>query len=845
VALAAGWLTLSAGAAEAHPELIGAEPPPGSVLSRTPDRVRLVFSESVEPAGAEVLLETAAGEPVARGGNTSPGALELTPPSLATGVYEVQYRALGRDGHLVSGTYRLAVWPPGAPRPAGLDSVARTSGGPRGASPQGRARGIAIALTVPLAGVLLASSVLGSPGLPEAAGARLRRMGAGSRLRRMGAVAAAAGIVAADAVAVASAGRGAVSTTFGRLVIAHAALAVAGSFLAFRPAGPAAGSRFLRAVAGGALLLPVTLAGHDVVLSTRPAAAGILDWVHLTAASLWVGGVIHVLTPGPDDPNRDRWRGQARRLAPFAVASGAVVVLTGTMQAAARVHRVDALADTAYGRTLCVKVLLVAAVAALGLVARLRARRSGSRRLFAGEAAAFAGVLASVAVLVSLPPPAPPPPPPSGPLLTAALVGDRLLSVLVTPYRPGANTVRIAPAAAAGLPPATPPRVWAIAGGIRQPLTPAPSWEAPLSIPAQGTVRLRIESDTGSWEGALSPQDPRRGKAIRIGSVVSLGGPGAEECRSRLAGQLVAVEETDVGRRGTPFALEAVEAGSNAADVLRSRGVAALVGACPGSATDPPRLARQLGVPRPADPLAAATDPTAAGRVFASFLAQQRVKRAALVVDGGDPGRRLATAFAAQGSASGLETVTVPAAAPSAARDADVVVVAAGWDASRAVLATARSQGWKPERGIFLAPWLLHTDILRATLGGPTQVSIGLAVDPVSDGARRYLGALSALAPAEPATVEGLAGYLEARAALATVTSGENPASGPAAARREATSATFPIGTARGGAVRIQFFTPTDIEFLPAFLGDHGAAAHAWLGDAGLAAVSGVLADRG
>jgi hypothetical protein len=45
----------------------------------------------------------------------------------------------------------------------------------------------------------------------------------------------------------------------------------------------------------------------------------------------------------------------------------------------------------------------------------------------------------------------------------------------------------------------------------------------------------------------------------------------------------------------------------------------------------------------------------------------------------------------------------------------------------------------------------------------------------------------------------------------------------------------------RGG-VRIQFFTPTDIEFLPAFLhGDHGTTAHAWLGDAGLAPVSGVL----
>ena len=86
---------------------------------------------------------------------------------------------------------------------------------------------------------------------------------------------------------------------------------------------------------------------------------------------------------------------------------------------------------------------------------------------------------------------------------------------------------------------------------------------------------------------------------------------------------------------------------------------------------------------------------------------------------------------------------------------------------------------------------------------------------------------------------KGLAGYLEARAAVAAA---EDPGSGPAAARREAASAGFPSSAAPGGGVRIQFFTPTDIEFLPAFLHGGHDSAHAWLGDAGLAPVSGVLA---
>lgn len=846
LAVVAGWLALGIGVAEAHPEVIGAEPPSGSVLSRTPARVRIVFSESVEPSGAEVLLVASGGEPVARGGNTSPASLELTPPPLGAGVYEVRYHALGRDGHPVTGAYRLAVWPPGTPRPAGLDSVTRASSS-SGPGPQGRARGIAIALTVPLAGILLASAVPGVSG------------SGGSRLRRISASAVAAAIVAADALAMASAGRGVVATTFGRLVIVHAVLALGAGALAFLPGRVGRG---LHAAWGGLLLVPVAATGHNVALGAVPALAGALDWVHLTAGSLWVGGVALVLTPGHGDPD---WREQVRRFTPVAVGSAVVVVLTGAVQAAARVHRVRALEDTAYGRTLSLKILLVLAVAAFGLAAAWARRTrlaTASRRVLAGEAAVFACVLASVAVLVSLPPPAPPPPPSSGPLLTTALVGDRLLSVLVTPYRPGANVVRVAPASSgdAATPVDAPASAWADAGGaggqsgapplismvtagVRRPLTPAPSWEAPLQIPPQGATRLRVAFGEQAWERTLNPQ---AGTAIRIGSVVSLSGVGAEECRSRLVGQLVAVEEADVGRRGTPFTLEAVDAGEGGREAessLRSQGAAALAGTCAGARTDSRRVTDRVGIPSPGDPLARAADPAAAGRVFASFLGQHGVKHAALVVDGGDSARKMATAFAAQGSAMGLEAVAIPAAAPSAARDAEAVVVAAGWEASRAVLATARDQGWTPERGIFLAPWLLHADILEAAVGGPTQVSVGLSVNPVSDGARRYLGALSALAPTEPPTVEGLAGYLEARAAMAAA---EDPRAGPAAVRRLAASAAFPsgsggAGSARGDDARIQFYTPTDVAILPAFL-DHGSAAHAWLGDAGLAPVSGVLA---
>lgn len=776
------WITASAGPAEAHPVLIGAEPASGSVLSRTPARVHLAFSEPIEPAGAEVQLNTADGQTLFRGGNSRPSVLELRPESLGSALYEVRYEALGRDGHFVSGTYRFAVWPPGTPRPEGLDEVARETGGP---GPQGRARGIAIALSVPLAGLLLASAVL---------------EGRGRRSRRVLVVICAAGILAGDAFAIEASGRAVLSTTFGRLVAAHALLAVAAGAVALRPPPPPASTaRRLRSGLGGLLMLPVTLTGHNVALAKGAASAAALDWLHLVSASMWIGGVVHILTPGTGDPG---WRDQIRRFGPVAVVSGILAVFTGTIASLARVHRLRAFLDTPYGRTLAVKIALVAVVAGLGLLARLLLDKPGR-----SEA--------------------------RHPLLTAALVGDRLLSVLVTPYRPGANTVRVAPgrygvpdAAGAGQPPV----IAVVDDGVAKPLTRAPGWEGRLQLPKSGVVQLRIDGGEGQvWETSL---DPRPGRAVRIASVISLDGPGAEECRSRLAGQLVAVQEANVDRKGKSFALHVVETmdAGNAGRSLTPGRPAALAGVCPGTDILPTDLAKQLGVPPPpADPLAEVLDPATAGRIFGSFLSERGVKRAALVVDPSGRATALAEAFAAETAPAGVQTVVLPPERASEGRDAQAIVVAAGWDTTRSVLATARSEGWRPERGLFLAPWLLHAGILDSAIGAPSQVAVGLAVNPVSDGARHYLAALGALAPTETPTIEGLRGYLEARVAMAVATGND----GAAVVRAEGGTTAFPGGPAVRKGVRIQFYVPTNVEILPAFLhGGHGTSAHLWLGDA-------------
>ncbi|MFE3824278.1 CopD family protein [Streptomyces sp. NPDC059092] len=131
-----------------------------------------------------------------------------------------------------------------------------------------------------------------------------------------------------------------------------------------------------------------------------------LTVVHLTAASLWTGGLLYVLRalwlrradPAGSGDLLARYARHAARLL-------AALAATGTLSTLRRLP-VDVVLTSAYGRVLITKLVLVAVVCVLALTARNRLRRGGDAvRPARAELAVLALVVLVSAVLTVVPDP--------------------------------------------------------------------------------------------------------------------------------------------------------------------------------------------------------------------------------------------------------------------------------------------------------------------------------------------------------------------------------------------------------------------------------------------------------
>jgi copper transport protein len=116
-----------------------------------------------------------------------------------------------------------------------------------------------------------------------------------------------------------------------------------------------------------ALLIAITMSGHAAAVSPNIVSyAIVIDWLHLLAASLWVGGMIYIATNYLPVLRRLQIPQQARSLvtvlpyfSPLVIAGVLLMAVTGPFSAAFHLSSWQQFLSTAYGRALLVKILLV------------------------------------------------------------------------------------------------------------------------------------------------------------------------------------------------------------------------------------------------------------------------------------------------------------------------------------------------------------------------------------------------------------------------------------------------------------------------------------------------------
>ena len=160
---------------------------------------------------------------------------------------------------------------------------------------------------------------------------------------------------------------------------------------------------------GSALLVTLTQLSHA-------AAEGdflpfLADWLHLIAASLWMGGLLgfSLVLLGPlrkiptKDRNRLRWRA-VRRFSKIATLAVMTLIVTGVYATLLHVPSLEGLLSTPYGRALMVKLGLAVLLLAAGGVNLVLEGRGPFGRIVGGELILAVGILVATGFLTSLPP---------------------------------------------------------------------------------------------------------------------------------------------------------------------------------------------------------------------------------------------------------------------------------------------------------------------------------------------------------------------------------------------------------------------------------------------------------
>ena len=406
-------------AAYGHASISRSKPAPRERLERSPTRVEVDFDQAVTVFPNGIRVYDTRGRELARKIHSESGghAIVALVPRLPRGAYTVRWQALSGDGHVVSGVYTFGVRV-AAPEP----TQAYGSSGPT--TTENVLRWLYfVCLALVIGGIAFRLVVLPRE-VPHA-------------LERVFYAFALIGPIAAIQVGILAfllRAQDALQLPLGRFLYGDLSPFAGGTRFGIAFVVMTLGFAVVTALVYLAwlterrrLLWPalalslglaagLSLSGHSAVDPPASKWSELADWVHLSAASLWAGGVVMLLAVFLTAPalRQQAFVGFAR-LAPGLIA---VLLAAGIYLSVLRLPSLSDLWTTGYGHVLIVKLSLVALALAWGgfhhFVVEPRFARPGVvrrvRGSLAGETAVGLAVLLVAAFLVNSKPPARPAP---------------------------------------------------------------------------------------------------------------------------------------------------------------------------------------------------------------------------------------------------------------------------------------------------------------------------------------------------------------------------------------------------------------------------------------------------
>jgi copper transport protein len=449
---AALYTAVGSRAVSAHANLLRSSPAAGDALQTAPNRVIIWFTEPIEPAFSDISVIAADGSRVesgaARGDPTEPTALMAELPELPDGTYTVAWRNVSTvDGHAIRGSFSFSIGEAAPVQEAPLGApVVQSKVDPW-------QRWVLFLGAALIVGALAFELVVLSPALGEhdlelppgraassVSGWLVRILSVGFALAALGMAGQLAQQVSLATgeplyrVPVSAALNVLSDSSWGRLwagrtiLFAVAAVCVWAAARARRDQvdSPVPGLLSDSPFTGVAMALGVGALGATTLMSHSAAVPADVRWptvandfLHITAASAWAGGVIcmalvmPVLLKAPaGQERRDTLSALVQRFTTLALMSAGAVAITGIFSGWMHVT-VPSAVKSPYGWALVAKIALLAPLFAVAAVnsyivrPRLAADDTAGRRLrrlVTAEAALFALVLLAVGWLASMEP---------------------------------------------------------------------------------------------------------------------------------------------------------------------------------------------------------------------------------------------------------------------------------------------------------------------------------------------------------------------------------------------------------------------------------------------------------